>query len=133
MIEAVTNSRHVVVSFIDALHNQRYDSALDYLHDDVRIRGPAGESFGKPTDFIEMLRKYHGRYDVKKVLTDGNDVCVWYELDTTAAKVFMASWYTVKDNKIASIQTIFDPRAFGPPPKIIPRDSINYYSLIGSS
>ncbi len=116
-MQAVTNSRLVVMSYIDALHNQRYDFALDYLNDDVRIRGPAGETFGKPTDFIEMLRKYRGRYDVKRVFVDGNDVCVWYDLDTTAAKVFMASWYTVKDGRIVSVQTIFDPRAFGPPPQ----------------
>ncbi len=117
MMQAVANSRHVVMSYIDALHNQRYDSALDYLDENVRIRGPAGESFGKPIDFIEMLRKYHGKYDVKRAFVDGSDVCVWYDLDTTAAKVFMASWYSVKDDKIVSIQTIFDPRAFGPPPQ----------------
>jgi hypothetical protein len=64
-----------------------------------------------------MLRKYHGKYDVKKVFTDGNEVSVWYDLDTTEAKVFMASWYHVKDGRILSIQTKFDPIAFGPPPQ----------------
>lgn len=117
MMQAVTDSKQVVMSYIDALHNQRYDAALSYLHDKVRIKGPAGESFGKPIDFIEMLRKYRGKYDVKRVFADGNDVCVWYDLDTTVAKVSMASWYNVKDNQIVSIQTIFDPRAFGPPPQ----------------
>jgi hypothetical protein len=111
------DSKQVVMSYINALDGQEYEDALQYLDDRVCIRGPAGESFGKPTDFIEMLRKYHGKYDVKKVFTDGNEVSVWYDLDTTEAKVFMASWYHVKDGRILSIQTKFDPIAFGPPPQ----------------
>jgi len=47
----------VVMSYIKALDGQHYDTALELLHDRVRIRGPAGETFGKPLDFIEMLRK----------------------------------------------------------------------------
>ncbi len=109
--------RDVVTSYIKALDSQNYDEALEHLHDNVRIRGPAGETFGKPLDFIEMLRKYRGRYDIKKVFADGNDVCVLYDLKTTGPTVFMSSWYQVKDGKIVSIQTIFDPRAFGPPPE----------------
>jgi hypothetical protein len=108
--------KEVVMSYIGALHEQEYDRALEYLHDRVRIRGPAGETFGKPLDFIEMLRKYQGRYDIKKVFTDEEDVCVLYDLATNGPTVFMSSWYQVRDGKIVSIQTIFDPRMFGPPP-----------------
>ncbi len=105
------------MSYIKALDTQHYDEALEHLHNDVRIRGPAGETFGKPLDFVEMLRKYRGKYDVKKALADGDDVCVLYDLKTTGPTVFMASWYQVHDGKIVSIQTVFDPRGFGPPPE----------------
>jgi hypothetical protein len=64
-----------------------------------------------------MLRRYRGRYDIKKVFADGDDVCVLYDLIMPVATVFMSSWYIVKDGKIVSIQTVFDPRPFGPPPK----------------
>ena len=104
----------VVMSYIDALDSQHYDRALEQLHDKVRIRGPAGEAFGKPLDFVEMLRKWQGRYDVKKAFADGDDVCVLYDLKTTGPTVFMSSWYQVKDGKIVSIQSVFDPRAFWP-------------------
>ncbi len=104
------------MSYIEALDGRKYDDALTYLHERVRIRGPAGETFGKPLDFIEMLRKYQGRYDVKKVFSDGDDVCLLYDLKTVGPTVFMSSWYQVKDGTIVSVQSIFDPRAFGPPP-----------------
>ena len=107
----------VVMSYIKALDSQHYDKALEHLDDDVRIRGPAGETFGKPLDFIEMLRKWQGKYDVKKAFADGDDVCVLYDLKTTGPTVFMSSWYQVKDGKIVSVQSVFDPRAFGPPPE----------------
>lgn len=116
-MESKKNSKSVVALYIDALDRQDYDRALQYLHDQVRIKGPAGETFGKPLDFVEMLRKYRGKYDVKRTFVDGDDVCLWYELATIPATVSMASWYHIKDGKIVSVQTIFDPRAFGPPPE----------------
>ena len=111
-----SDSEDTVMSYIRALDGQDYDGALKYLHEGVRIRGPAGETFGKPYDFIEMLRRYHGRYDVKKVFSEEDDVCVLYDLKTTGPTVFMSSWYQVKENRIVSIHTVFDPGAFGPPP-----------------
>jgi hypothetical protein len=104
------------MSYIRALDAQHYEAALERLHERVRIRGPAGETYGKPLDFIEMLRKYRGKYDVKKIFVDGNDVCVLYDLKTTGPTVFMSSWYQVKGGKIVSIHTVFDPGAFGPSP-----------------
>jgi SnoaL-like domain len=101
------------MSYIDALDRQRYKEAMDFPQEGVRIRAPAGEAFGKPLDFIEMLRKYKGRYDIKKVFVDGNDVCVLYDLATTGPAVYMSSWYEVENGKIVSINTVFDPRAFG--------------------
>jgi hypothetical protein len=116
MHSKITQPRDVVMSYISALDHQKYEEAMDFLHDNVKIKGPAGETFGKPLDFVEMLRKYRGRYGVKKVFVDGNDVCVLYDLATVGPTVFMSSWYQVEEGKIASIQTVFDPRLFGPPP-----------------
>lgn len=105
------------MSYIKALDARRYEEALDCLEERVKIRGPAGETFGKPLDFIEMLKKYQGKYDVKKVFVDADDVCVLYDLKTNGPTVFMSSWYHVRDGRIDSIHTVFDPRAFGPPPE----------------
>jgi limonene-1,2-epoxide hydrolase len=115
-MEPKNRPKDVVFSYISALDNQEYDRALGNLHENVRITGPAGESFGKPLDFIEMLRNYRGKYDIKKVFADHEDVCVLYDLTTKGPTVYMCSWYQVKNGRITSIRTVFDPRAFGPPP-----------------
>ena len=65
MDSEVAQPKDVVVAYIEALDDQKYEEALGFLHDNVRVRGPAGETYGKPTGFIEMLRRYRGKYDVK--------------------------------------------------------------------
>ena len=115
-MERENSAKRIVMSYINSLDSQNYEAASTYLHDKVRIRGPAGETFGVPKDFIDMLRRYRGKYDVKKVFAEGDDVCVLYDLVTSVGTVYMSSWYVVEDKRIVSIQTVFDPRAFGPPP-----------------
>ena len=112
-----SKSRDLVMAYIAALDRQHYDEALERLHERVRIRGPTGEAFGKPLDFIEMHRKYRGKYDDKKVFLDSDDECVLYDLKTERPTESNSKSYQVKGGKIVSIQTVFDPRAFGPPPK----------------
>ncbi|MCL5067391.1 MAG: nuclear transport factor 2 family protein [Thaumarchaeota archaeon] len=106
----------LVLSYINALDKQDYDSAMNYLNDEIRIRGNSNESFNRPREFIEMLRQFRGKYNVKKVFADGEDVCLIYDLVTPVATVIMCSWYQVKNGKIASIQTVFDPSAFAAAP-----------------
>lgn len=115
-MESMNDAREVVLSYIRALDGNDYDAARSYLNDDVRVKGPAGEVFSKPNEFIDMLRQYKGKYDLKKIFTDGNDVCLLYDLRTPKATVFMSSWYKVRSRKITSIVSVFDPRPFGPPP-----------------
>ncbi|MCL4336247.1 MAG: nuclear transport factor 2 family protein [Candidatus Thermoplasmatota archaeon] len=107
-----SDATDVVLSYIKALDKEEYDAAGKYLNNSVRIKGPAGETFSKSSEFIKMLRQYHGKYELKKTFADGDDVCLFYDLVTPSAKVFMCSWYHVLDGKITSIQTVFDPQAF---------------------
>ncbi len=73
----------------------------------VHIKGPGGESFSNPNEFIGMLKQYRGKYDLKKVFVDGEDVCVIYDYITSMGKAIMCSWYLLKAGKINFIQTIF--------------------------
>ena len=100
------------MSYIQALDKRGYTAARRYLANNVRVKGPAGEAFRSPDDFLAMMQKFQGKYDVKKVFVDGNDVCLLYDFITESVTTFFASWYQVKDEKITSVQTVFDPRAF---------------------
>jgi SnoaL-like domain len=116
-MQQVSNSRELVLSYIKALDSQNFKAASSYLSESVRILGPGGETFSKPNDFVEMLSKYHGRYDIKKVFSDGDDICLIYDYKTPVGKAVMCSWYQVRNGKISWIQTIFDPSQFAPPTK----------------
>jgi hypothetical protein len=105
-------AREVVMSYIAAMDSRDFAAAKNYLEEAVFIKGPAGEAFRSPDEFLKMMQQQRGRYDIKKVFVDGDDVCLLYNFVTEKVTVFFCSWYQVKKGKIASIQTIFDPRAF---------------------
>lgn len=107
-----TEPREVVMSYIAAMDRRDYASARNYLQESVFIKGPAGEAFRSPDEFLKMMERQRGRYDIKKIFVDGDDVCLLYDFITEKVTAFFCSWYQVKDGKIASVQTIFDPRAF---------------------
>lgn len=109
--------REVVMSYIRALDELNYDLAGKYMNDNVRIQGPDGESFRRSKDFLEMLRQYRGRYEIRKSFVEENDVCLLYDLKIPGITVFMCSWYQVNGGKITSVSTIFDPRPFAPKSK----------------
>ena len=112
----VQDAKEAVMSYIKAMGDRDYVAARDYLGDNVRVKGPAGEAFRTPDEFLKMMEQQRGDYDVKKVFVDGRDVCVLYDFVTPKVTTFFCSWYQIKDGKIRSIQTVFDPRAFAPTP-----------------
>ena len=107
-----TDVRDIVLKYIQNLDSLEYDKAKNYLNDKIKISGPAGEQFSNPTDFIKMLQVYNGKYDVKKVFFDDNEVCVLYNIITESVVAFMSSWYIIENEKIVFIKTIFDSKLF---------------------
>jgi len=112
VIRMVQGAREAVMSYIKAMDDRDYAAARNYLGDNVRVKGPAGEAFRSPDEFLKMMEQQRGKYDIKKVFVDGSDVCLLYDFVTPKVTTFFCSWYQVKDGKISSIQTVFDPRAF---------------------
>ena len=109
-------TKKTVLAYIDALDHHNYDSAAALISDNVRIIGPAGENFGKPLDFTRMLSRFKGKYDLKRIFVDQNEVSLLYDFTMGGTAVYMSSWYRVKDGKIEFIRTIFDPNAFSDKP-----------------
>ena len=105
-------AREAVMSYIKAMDDRDYAAARNYLGNNLRVKGPAGETFRSPDEFLKMMQQQRGKYDIKKVFVDGSDVCLLYDFVTPTVTTFFCSWYQVKDGKISSIQTVFDPRAF---------------------
>jgi len=105
-------AKELVMSYIDAMDKRDYAAAKRCLSDNVFIKGPAGEAFRSADDFLKMMEKQRGKYDMKKVFVDADDVCLLYDFVTEKVTTFFCSWYQVKEGKIATIRTVFDPRAF---------------------
>lgn len=106
------DAREVVMSYLRAMDERDYPAARRYLQDSIFIKGPGGEAFRSPDDFLNMMAQQRGRYDIKKIFVDGEDVCLLYDFVTEKATVFFCSWYQTKVGKIVSIRTVFDSRAF---------------------
>ena len=105
-------TKRVVLSYIKSLDSKKYDQASILIDESVKIIGPAGETFGKPKEFTNMLKRYQGNYSILKMFVEGEDACLLYDFVTPEKIVYMSSWYKVKGGKIVFIRTVFDPSTF---------------------
>ena len=112
----MTNASTIATNYLQAVEKGDFDAARKLLDDELSFKGPL-ETLHSPEPFIESLKKLHPivqRIDIKKIFTDGNDVCVLCDLVTNspAGTVFVVEWYQIKNAKIADIRVVFDPRPF---------------------
>ncbi|MBB4106913.1 nuclear transport factor 2 family protein [Pedobacter zeae] len=103
------NAKVVVQDFLSALNAEDFDLARQQLHDDLHFKGVMGERSGADV-YIEDMKKMKFKYDVKKVFADGEEVCLWYDINMGPKTIFACGWYKLRDEKIQSFQVIFDPR-----------------------
>jgi hypothetical protein len=71
----------------------------------------AGEYIAALTGLLQIVI----RLDVKKIIAQGDDVAVFFELETkapAAATTLVAEWHQVRNGKIAHVQSAFDGRPF---------------------
>jgi hypothetical protein len=106
----------IVQSFQQALGSGDVAAARRLLQDNLSFRGPI-DAFDRPEPYLEALQKLHPiveRIDVKKTFVDGDDVCLLYDMvtKTPAGTAFIAEWFQVRGDKIASIRIVFDARPF---------------------
>lgn len=55
------------------------------------------------------------RLDPKKIIAEGNDAAVFFELETkapAAATTLVAEWHQIKRGKISHVESAFDGRPF---------------------
>jgi len=108
----------VVGKYTGALADRDFAAARCFLADDLSFAGPI-DSFERADDYMKAISGLYGMVrgvEHQATIAQGDEVAVFYLLDTPVAKAPVAEWYTVREGKIAQIRAYFDARPFAPPP-----------------
>ena len=112
--ESAINAKELVMQYIEAINRKDFKSVRSYVSDNVSYVGPVNE-FHKAETYLKYLEHIDlPRLEIKKIFTDGDDVCEFHEVnfDTQSAPLLVCMWFHVDDGKISSIRIVFDPRPF---------------------
>jgi hypothetical protein len=104
-----------VMEFLQAITGEHRDfkTARSYVKDNVSYVSPLN-SFDSAEPYLKYNESLHlPKLDIKKVFTDGDDVCILHEtILTKPPAVFTSLWFHVDGGKISSLRALFDPRPF---------------------
>jgi len=106
---AALDSKEIVLHFIDAMNRYDYEEARSYVTDDMSFVGVLGTRNGAEAYFNDM-QKMRLQYKVVKAFSDGEDVCLIYDIDMSGKEIFCFGWYQLQNGKIKSFRVVFDPR-----------------------
>jgi ketosteroid isomerase-like protein len=107
----------VVDRYNRALAARDFPAARALLADNLSFEGPI-DRFSTADDYVKAITGLYGMVkgvEHQATLVDGENVAVFYLLDTPMAKAPVAEWYTVSDGKITRLRAYFDARPFAPP------------------
>lgn len=102
-------SSAIVLSCINALNEEDFDKAKNYVSDDMVFEGVLGSRNSAEAYFSDM-KKMKLKYDILKAFEEDDDVCLLYNLHMGELVLFGCGWYHLKDGKINSLKVVFDPR-----------------------
>lgn len=107
----------VLKNFYDAVKRRDLATARKYLADDLRFVG-LFETYPNADAYLKALTGLLGattRLDVKKIIAQGNDAAVFFELETRApvkATTLVAERHEIRNGKIVFVESAFDGRPF---------------------
>lgn len=106
--------RATVESFRDATNTGDWAAARALLSDHLSFHGPI-DTFDRPDPYLSALQRLSPmvqKVDVLRTFAEGNEVVQLCHLHfpPPIGKMFVAEWYTVEGEKIASVQVVFDAR-----------------------
>jgi hypothetical protein len=101
---------------MDAFAAKDQGRAGQVLHPNMTFVGPI-DTFGNAADYLASIQRLEAivtRINRRKVVAEGNDVCVVYDLvtNTPAGTSRVAQWFHVEGNQITAIEAFFDARPF---------------------
>ncbi|HLA56964.1 MAG TPA: nuclear transport factor 2 family protein [Flavobacterium sp.] len=103
------NAKKTVLVFLTALNEENFKAARAFANDNMKFQGVLGKR-DNADSYFEDMAKMKFKYEILKVFADGDDVCVFYNIDMSGTKVFTCGWYQLENDKISNIKVIFDPR-----------------------
>jgi hypothetical protein len=106
-------AKNIATQCLFSWTNGDFETARSLLSDDVTFIGPLGTASGAD-EYISGLRRLTDIVDSavpRKVLVDGDDVCIIYDLVTkTAGSIPTVGWYHLRNGQIDSVRAFFDAR-----------------------
>lgn len=96
------NGKDVVVSFINALNDEDFLTARSFVNANVTCDGADA--------YFKDIKQMHFKYDIKKVFSEGDDVCLLYDIRLPGKNISCCGWYHLKNHKIDSINVMLNPR-----------------------
>jgi ketosteroid isomerase-like protein len=107
----------ILKKFYAAVAKKDIAAARAYLNEDLVFVG-LFETYTNAEAYLKALTGLLSitvRLDVKKIIAEGNDVAVFFELETrapAAATTLVAEWHQVRNGKISHVESTFDGRPF---------------------
>src|SRR5574337_1399774 len=106
-----TNNEAIALAYLDAVAKKDLARVEALVAPDVKFVGPAS-SYSGAGELLTAFRRIgavHVRSDVRRVFSDGADVCVIYDFVTdTAGPLATVEWLRISNGKIQSINLFYD-------------------------
>jgi hypothetical protein len=113
----VPSAGAILKDFYAALVKRDLASARRYLNDDLVFVG-LFETYRSADEYLAALTGLLSvtvRLEVKKIISEGNDAAIFFDLETKApaeATVLVAEWHQLKNGKISHVESAFDGRPY---------------------
>jgi hypothetical protein len=105
------NPQAVALAYLDAVSKKELDKVEAVLAPDIQFQGPAMKLTGA-RDVLAAFRRIsaiHVRNDVRRVFTDGDEVCVIYDFVTdTMGALPTIEWLRIEGGRIRSVNLYYD-------------------------
>lgn len=111
------NTGEILKKFYAAVARRDIGEARKFLDDDLKFVG-LFETYRSADEYISALKQLLQvtvRLDVKKIIAEGNEAAVFFNLETKApvvAKTLVAEWHQVRNGRIYRAESAFDGRPF---------------------
>jgi hypothetical protein len=113
----VANAGDILKKFYAAVIKRDLTEARRYLDERLQFIG-LFETYRSAEEYLSALTKLLQvtvRLDVKKIIAEGNDAAIFFELETkapVAATTLVAEWHQIRNGKISQVESAFDGRPF---------------------